>query len=166
MKVALVAAIARNRVIGFRGALCWKLGSDLARFRRLTMGHHVLMGRHTHESIGRPLPGRTNVIVTRQEGYMAPGCVVVHAPDEAMALARSSGESLAFVIGGGQLYAHALPFADELHLSWVDAEVEGDAWFPAFDPNPYRTVSREEVPKSDRDEYAYRYEVMVRREPR
>ncbi len=139
--VSLVAALARNRVIGAGNRLPWHLPEDLKRFKRLTMGAPVIMGRKTHESIGRPLPGRRNIVVTRQPDASWPGCEVVHSLADAIALAGDAPE--AFVIGGAELYAAALPRADRLHLTLIDADYAGDALFPAFDPADWRETARE-----------------------
>lgn len=121
----------RNRVIGRDNALPWKLPEELAHFKRVTMGHPVIMGRRTWESIGRPLPGRHNIVVTRNPGYEAPGCTVVGSLDAAWKAAGDAQE--ACVIGGTSLFEEALPVADRIHLTEVEAEVAGDTWFPEFD---------------------------------
>jgi dihydrofolate reductase len=137
---SLVAALARNRVIGIGNRLPWRLPEDLERFKALTMGAPVIMGRRTHESIGRPLPGRRNIVVTRQRGASWAGCVVAHSLDEALAAAAAAAE--AFVIGGAELYAQALPRAGRLYLTLIDAEYPGDAWFPELDPAGWREIER------------------------
>jgi dihydrofolate reductase len=144
-RVALVAALARNRVIGRRNELPWRLPEDLRRFKTLTMGHPVVMGRKTHESIlgaiGRPLPGRLSIVVTRSPDYAAPGCVVATSLEAALAAAGAAEDI--FVIGGAEIYRAALARADRLHLTEIDADYEGDAWFPALPPGRWREVSRE-----------------------
>lgn len=139
--VALVAALAHRRVIGVANRLPWHLPEDLQRFKRLTMGAPVIMGRRTHESIGRPLPGRRNIVVTRQTQAAWPGCEVAHSLEEALTLAGDVPE--VFVIGGAELYAQALPRADRLYLTLIDADYEGDAFFPAFDHKEWREIGRE-----------------------
>jgi dihydrofolate reductase len=150
---ALVAALARNRVIGAGNRLPWRLPADLARFKRLTMGAPVIMGRKTRESIGRPLPGRRNIVVTRASGAAWEGCLVAHSLEEALALARDAAE--AFVIGGAELYAQALPHAERLHLTLIEAAYAGDAWFPEFDPAAWREVAREACVSADGIRYAF-----------
>ncbi|MCL4799334.1 MAG: dihydrofolate reductase [Burkholderiales bacterium] len=144
-RVTLVAALARNRVIGRGNALPWRLPADLRRFKALTLGHPVIMGRKTFESIraalGGPLPGRLNIVVTRDPGYVATGCRVVASFDAALAAAGDAGE--AFVIGGGEIYRASLPVADRLQLTEIDADFPGDAWFPALAPGAWREISRE-----------------------
>ena len=144
-RISLVAALARNRVIGRGGELPWRLAEDLKRFKSLTLGHPVVMGRKTHESIvaisGKPLPGRDNIVITRSAGYKAPGCHIVITLGEALAVAAGSAE--AFVIGGGEIYALALPVAHRLYLTELDANFEGDAFFPEFDRGAWWELSRE-----------------------
>ena len=139
--VSLVAALARNRVVGAGNRLPWHLPEDLKRFKRLTMGAPVIMGRKTHESIGRPLPGRRNIVVTRQPSARGEGCEVVHSLDDAIALAGDALE--VFVIGGAELYAAALPRADRLYLTLIEADYQGDTFFPELDPAGWRETARE-----------------------
>jgi dihydrofolate reductase len=140
-RISLIAALARNGVIGIENRLPWKLSDDLKYFKALTMGHHILMGRKTYESIGRPLPGRTTVIITRG-GFDAPeGCVVAHSiPD---AIAACKGDEEIFFVGGAELYAQALPIADRIYLTEIQADVEGDAWFPNHNRAKWNEVSRD-----------------------
>ncbi|MFN8990622.1 MAG: dihydrofolate reductase [Betaproteobacteria bacterium] len=140
-RISLIAALASNRVIGRQGTLPWHLPDDLRRFKAITMGHPVIMGRRTWESIGRPLPGRRNVVITRQAGYQAAGAEVF--ADLNGALAAVAGAPEVFVIGGGELYAAALPLAHRLHLTELHQSVEGDAHFPPFDPAHWTQTMRE-----------------------
>lgn len=133
MIVSLIAAMDRRRGIGQDNQLPWRLPADLKHFRELTAGHHIIAGRKTYESIGKPLPNRTTIIVTRNESYEAEGCFVVHSQADALTLAQQRGETELFVIGGAEIYAQALPFADRLYLTRIEAEFEADAFFPAFD---------------------------------
>lgn len=133
--------MAENRIIGRDNALPWHLPADLKRFRRLTTGYPIVMGRRSYESIGRPLPERTNIVVTRRAEYRAPGCTVVHTIDDAFRVAGDTDEI--FVIGGAELYAQTLDRADRLYLTWVHARVAGDTQFPAFDLASWREVARE-----------------------
>jgi dihydrofolate reductase len=143
--VSLVAALARNRVIGAGNRMPWHLPEDLRRFKRLTMGAPVIMGRKTHQSIleqtGRPLPGRRNIVVTRQPGARWEGCEVAGSLDAALAAAHAAPE--VFVIGGAELYRLALPRADRLYLTLLDAEYPGDTLFPEFDLADWRETARE-----------------------
>ncbi len=140
--IALIAAFARNRTIGLGNRMPWHLPEDLKRFRQLTTGHRVIMGRKTFESIGRPLPGRSNTIVTRSREFTAPGCHIVHSLDEALAAPNPPG-AISFVIGGAEIYRQAFDRATRLFLTEIDAEFEGDAFFPAFDENEWRELQRE-----------------------
>ena len=128
--IIIIVAMDRNRAIGARGRVPWHLSADLKRFKKLTMGHPIVMGRKTYESIGKPLPGRTNIVITRQTGYDAPGCTVVHRLEDA--LDRVEGD--VFVIGGGEIYEQALPLAGKAYVTEVDTEAEdADAFFPELD---------------------------------
>lgn len=144
MEVILIAALSRNHVIGRRGQLPWRLSEDLKRFRRLTRGFPVLMGRKTYDSIGKPLPERDNVVVTRNSDWSAAGVMRASSVDEALASLKANGAQCVFVIGGGEVYTLALPWATRLELTEVEAEVEGDAFFPTFDPTRWRVI--ESVP--------------------
>lgn len=145
MATVIVAAVGRNGVIGVDGGLPWRIPEDLARFKRLTMGQALVMGRATFESIGRPLPGRTNIILTRRTDWEAEGAEVAASLDEAIAMA-SSRHQIVFVAGGSEVYEAALPMADRLEITEVDAEPEGDTWFPPIDPSLWEESHREEHP--------------------
>ena len=138
--IYLVAAVAANGIIGASGKLPWHLPEDLKHFKRLTMGHPVIMGRRTWESLGRPLPGRENIVVTRSAGYVAPGAAVASSLDAAIALC--AGESVAFVIGGTELFQAALPLARGLVLTEIQRDYEGDTRFPAYDRSQWRESQR------------------------
>jgi len=142
-----VAALASNGVIGVDGRLPWRLPEDLKRFKALTLGHPVIMGRRTWQSIGRALPGRRNIVVTRQAGFAAPGAEVAGSLEES--LARFAGAALVFVIGGAELYAAALPIADALEFTEIDAPFEGDTRFPSFDRGAWRELRREQHRRAD-----------------
>lgn len=159
-RISLVAALARNRVIGADNRLPWHLPEDLRRFKALTLAHPVIMGRRTYASIGRPLPGRANIVITRDRGYAAPGCIIVHTLQAALEAGAGAGEI--FVIGGAEIYALALPRADRLHLTEIDAEFPGDALFPAFDAGDFTRVSRESV---EHDGLRFAFCVYDRRPP-
>jgi len=146
-QLCLIAALAANRVIGAQGRLPWHLPDDLRHFKRLTEGHPVIMGRRTWESIGRPLPGRRNIVVSRRPGYAAAGAQVAASLDDALALC--AGAPRVFVIGGADLYAAALPIADVLELTEIGAEFEGDTRFPAFEREDWREVRREARQSAD-----------------
>lgn len=158
-KVTLVAAMALNRAIGLDGAMPWHLPRELKHFKDTTMGKPIVMGRKTWESIGRALPGRQNIVVTRNPGYRAEGCDVV---DSLEAAAYAAGGDEIMVIGGGQLYAEALPNADRMVLTLVHVEPQADTWFPEWDAGEWKeAASREEVP-DENNPHAYRVIELVR----
>lgn len=139
--VSLIVAVANHHVIGVNNTLPWHLPEDLKRFRALTTGHHIIMGRKTYESLGRLLPGRTTVIVTRNKAYQVEGALIASSLEEAITLCRDDNE--AFVIGGAELYKDALKLADKLYLTEIDLQVEGDAFFPEFQKAEWKETSRE-----------------------
>ena len=162
--MALVAAVARGGVIGRDSGIPWRLPEDMRRFRTLTMGHPVVMGRRTWESLPdqfRPLPGRGNVVVTRNSDWSAQGADRAGSIEDALRLLE--GEATVFVIGGGEIYAAALPSADELLLTEIDAEIEGDTYFPNWDPDDFEEVARERHVSSDGVGYSF---VTYERRPR
>lgn len=159
MRVYLVAAVAANGVIGANGKLPWHLPEDLQHFKALTLGHPVIMGRKTWESLGKPLPGRENVVVTRAPGYDAPGASVASSLESALALC--AGEPVAFVIGGGELYADALPLAQGLVLTEIQREFAGDARFPAFDREVWHETQRK--PQTGADGLRFDFVLYERR---
>ncbi|UCH53913.1 MAG: dihydrofolate reductase [Pseudomonadota bacterium] len=152
--------MAQNRVIGIKNGLPWHLPNDLKHFRRITTGHPIIMGRKNFESIGKPLPQRTNIVVTRDRNYSAPGCIVVHSLAEALAAAEPASE--AFIIGGAQIYEQALPTAKRMHLTLVHADVSGDTRFPDFVWSDWRIVDREDHNIDDRHGQAYSFLTMER----
>ena len=168
MDIAIYVAIAENGVIGREGGLPWRLSTDLKRFKADTMGKPIIMGRKTYEGIGRPLPGRLNIVVTRDKTWRADGIEVAHSLDDAIALAKVRGRCMAgaqeiCVVGGGEIYAQALPLADRLHVTHVLASVDGDAHFSSIDPNTWQVVSAEGFPAGEKDSHATRYTVYERR---
>ena len=165
MRVSIVVAVSENGVIGRDGGLPWHLGDDLRRFKRITMGHVLIMGRRTWESIGRPLPGRQMVVVTRQADYQAEGVATAASLDAAMQLAEAVGEYEALVIGGAEIYAAALPLAVRLYITRVHAEVDGDARFPEVDWSVWRRVSSERREADAKNDYPFSFEVYEFFEP-
>ena len=166
MKIALICAMAENRVIGKNNSLPWHLSEDLKYFKRSTMGNSIIMGRKTWESIGRALPGRTNIVVTTNPDYEAEAARVVSSLAAAIELAGSisiiDGSEEAFIIGGAGLYQAALPIADRFHLTRVHAEVEGDTFLAEFDESDWHEVSREDFSRSETDSYDYSICVLER----
>ncbi|HEY0788402.1 MAG TPA: dihydrofolate reductase [Thermoanaerobaculia bacterium] len=161
MSVTLIAAIARNRVIGKDGDLPWRLPADMKHFKRTTVGHPLIMGRRTFESFGRPLPDRTNIVVTRRPHYRPEGAVVAASLDAAMKLARAEDVEI-FIGGGEEVFRHFLPTADRMILTWIDEEFEGDTFFPEFDEREWRVVSREDHEPDEKNEYRYSFVVYER----
>ncbi len=159
--LSMIVAASENDVIGVDGDLPWRLSSDLKRFKRLTMGHHIIMGRKTYESIGRLLPGRTTVIITRQQDFDVPGAKVVHGIETA--LAACGEDETPFVIGGSEIYSLALPFIHEIQLSRVHATIEGDAFLPEIDWDLWEAVSTERFEPDGKNEFAYSFEVYRRK---
>jgi dihydrofolate reductase len=153
-RVTLIAAVARNGIIGRDNDLIWRLRSDLRRFKALTMGKPLLMGRRTYDSIGRALPGRRTLVLTRDLGFSAPEVTTVHGWAEAVAAA--GGEEV-MVAGGGEIYALALPHAGRIHFTEIEASPEGDTLFPPFDRAAFREVHRESHPASEHDEHAFSF---------
>jgi dihydrofolate reductase len=160
MKVSIIVAMAANRVIGHENRLPWHLPADLQHFKQITMGKPIVMGRKTFESIGRPLPGRTNIVITRNENYSAGGCVVVHSLNEAMRAAGDSEEVM--VIGGAEFYRQVLPYAGTLYLTCVEGEFEGDAYFPELADDEWREVASEAHAADEKNPHAYRFITLQR----
>lgn len=153
MKLAIIAAVARNGVIGQDNKLPWRLPEDLKRFRALTTGHHIIMGRKTYESLGRLLPGRTTVIVTRNPDYHVAGALVAHSLEQAMGLCAE--DETAFLIGGEELYRSGLPIADLMFITEIDADFAGDTFFPPYDVERWQEVARENGVSADGLGYAF-----------
>ena len=151
MIISLIAAMGSNNVIGHDNSIPWKLPNDMKRFKELTTGKPVIMGRKTFESIGRPLPNRINIIITRDKNYKAIGCIVVHSAADALKAAKGSQEAM--VIGGAEIYRQFLPIANRMYLTFIDKNFEGDAYFPEFNKHEWKETSRE----SHADENGLRY---------
>ena len=158
MKMSLIAALATNNVIGRNNQVPWCLPTDLRRFKALTMGHHLIMGRKTYDSVGRPLPGRTNVVITRRPDWTAEGVTVVHSLEDAVRVAAQAGETEAFIAGGAEIYELAIHRADRMHLTRVHAEVEGDTYFPEFDDvSEWKLVDAEHCDADEKNEYPFSF---------
>ncbi len=157
----------RNRVIGRGNRLPWHLPADLRHFKTLTVGRPIIMGRRTFTSIGRPLPGRTNIVVSRTEGYVAPGCRMAGSLEEAidMGAAAPGGDHEVMIIGGTSLFAGALPLAGRMHLTLIDHAFEGDTYFPAFDASAWHEVQRRDYAPDDANPYAYSFVDLERTRP-
>lgn len=159
-RISIIVAMAKNRVIGAGKGIPWHLPNELRLFKSVTIGHHIIMGRRTYESINRLLPGRTTVIVTRQPGYQIPGAVIAHSLENAIAACGEEEEI--FVIGGGELYRSALAMTDRIYLTTVDAEPAGDTFMPEFNLEEWREISSQSYPADDRHRHAYRFAVYDR----
>lgn len=159
--ISFVVAYAHGRVIGRDNALPWRLPADMRRVRALTMGKPLIMGRRTYESIGRPLEGRTSIVLTRDPGFKAEGVKVARTPDEALALAGDAPEVIVF--GGAEVFQAFLPRADRLYVTEIDADIPGDRTFPGIDEREWREVERTECQPDERNPHAYRFLTLDRR---
>lgn len=157
--ITIIAAMAQNRAIGLAGAMPWHLPGELKHFKETTMGKPIVMGRKTWEAIGRALPGRQNIVVTRNRDYCAEGCLVVHSL--AFAVEQAQGNEI-MVIGGGQLYRQALPGAERMVLTLVDCTPEADTWFPQWNENEWSEISRRSQLKDENNELAYEVVELIR----
>jgi dihydrofolate reductase len=162
MKITLIAAVAENRVIGRDGGLPWRLPDDLRRFKQRTLGHNVIMGRRTFESLAAPLPDRPAIVVSRSHELDIPGATVANSVDEALDIARGRGEDEVFILGGSEIYAIALPLADRLELTVVHAEIKGDTYFPEFDPAAWTITDDQRREADDRHEHAFSFRCYER----
>ena len=160
--ISIIVAMSTNRVIGADGKLPWKISDDLKRFKALTMGKPIVMGRLTWESIGRPLPGRQNIIITRQAEYPAAGCDVVTSPAAALEVAGDAEDIM--IIGGSQIYELFMPKAANLHVTQVQAEIDGDAFFPPIDAADWRLSDTEAHAASASNEFAFEFRTYVRKD--
>jgi dihydrofolate reductase len=153
--ISLIVAMANNRVIGKGNEMPWHLPADLAHFKAKTLGKPIVMGRKTYESIGRPLPGRLNIVMSRNKNYTLEGCEVVGSLKEALALVKDVEEVM--IIGGGYLYEQALPLADKLYLTFIDLDVSGDTLFPDYEKLPLTELTREKHLKDNKNPYNYEF---------
>lgn len=162
MTISLLVAMDEKRGIGKAGKLPWHLSADLRRFRELTMGHHLIAGRKTFESIGKPLTGRHTIVVTRNSNFKHEGCFVAGSVEDAIALARERGETEAFVIGGAEIYARALAAADRIYLTQVHADVDADTFFPEFDRSAWIETQHIDHPADEKNQYAFTFRLLER----
>jgi dihydrofolate reductase len=160
MKVSIIVAVAENNIIGKRNSLPWYLPADLKHFKEITLGHHILMGQNTYASIGKPLPGRTTIILSNKTDYKQVGCVVVNTPDEAIKTAEKSGEKELMICGGGQVYKAFLPFADKIYLTKVHHKFDGDIYFPEINMKKWKVVSRESHEPDQKNTFAYDFLIL------
>ncbi len=164
MKISAVVAMAHNNVIGRENGLPWHLSADLKMFKKRTMGHHIIMGRKTYESIGKPLPGRTSVIITRDKSYFQPGCKIAYSIEEALKIAHENGDDEAMIIGGGTIYKDSLAYCDKIYLTEIETEIsDGDTFFPEINPAEWVEVKRENFSADDKNPYNYSFVEYERR---
>ena len=161
MQLSIIVAMNKNQVIGKDGALPWHISSDLKNFKKITMGKPILMGRKTHESIGKPLPGRENIILTENKDYFSEGCVVKHTLDEALLYCEKVPEVM--VMGGATLYEQTLNKAEKLYITEVVASVDGDIFFPEYDRSQWLEISRDSFKADENNEYDYSFMVLERK---
>jgi dihydrofolate reductase len=155
--ITVIAAIAKNNALGKDNDLIWYLPADLKRFKKVTTGHYILMGRNTFESIGKPLPNRTTIIITRNKNYSKEGCLIAGSLEEAITLAKE--EAQLFIIGGAQIYKEVISknLADQLDITLVHSEFEADVFFPEIDPNVWKEVEREDFKADEKNEYDFSF---------
>jgi dihydrofolate reductase len=158
MRLSIIAALSSNNVIGRNNELPWHLSTDLKRFKALTMGHHLLMGRRTFDTVGRPLPGRTTVVITHRGDFAAEGVTVVHSVEDAIRVAEQTGDAEPFLAGGAQIYEQSIHRADRMYLTRVHADLEGDAFFPDFDDvAEWRLVDAEHFDADEKNNYPFSF---------
>lgn len=162
MKVSQIVAISTNRAIGKDNDLVCHLPADMKFFRQTTTGHHIIMGRKNYESIGRPLPKRTNVIISRNPSYKAQGCITVSSIEEALDLAKKNGEDEAFIIGGGQIYKQSLNLTDTIYLTQVHTKLDGDTFYPDLEETEWEKISEEYHSKDEKNLYDYSFQKFTR----
>jgi dihydrofolate reductase len=155
MKVSIIVAVAENGVIGKNNKLIWRLSDDLKNFKRITTGHFIIMGRKTYESIGKPLPNRTNLILSRNKNFNAEGCIVLDSLDKALTYSYKHRQDEVFLIGGAQLYHAVIDKADKLYLTRVHAKPDGDAFFPEIDYSKWMEISHNTVNKNEKNEFDF-----------
>lgn len=166
MIISLIAAVSRNQVIGKENDLPWRLPDDMKYFMQTTSGHHVLMGRKNYDSLPdkfKPLPNRTNIVVTRQDGFQAEGCTVVDSIEKGIEYAAANKEQELFIIGGAQIYNQALAGADYLYITEIDADIEGDTYFPDTQPHDWEEISRKHHEADDRHRYSFDFVIYKRK---
>jgi len=161
MTISIIAAMGRNRAIGKDGGLPWRLPADMKFFKSKTMGHHVIMGRRTWEEVGRPLPGRTNIVISRSAAFTAEGAVAVPSLDEALKSAK--GDDEAFIVGGALIYELALPVADRMYLTLIDQEFDADTFFPPFDEDEWVQIERQDNLPDDENRWPYSFTTWEKR---
>jgi dihydrofolate reductase len=160
-EIAIVVAVAKNGIIGGDNQLPWHLPADLKHFKDLTMGHPIIMGRKTYESIGRPLPGRHNIIITRSTDFNVPGCTIVHSMEQAIEVAKRDNPNRICIIGGGQIFQQALPITTKIYLTEIETEPEGNVYF-LYNKSDWREISKENHTANDRNQHDYNFIELIR----
>lgn len=160
MIVSAIVAMAKNRVIGRNNEIPWYLPEDFKWFKKQTLNHCIIMGRKCFESIGRPLPKRTNIIISRDVFYIAAGCIVVHSLAEALEIAKRESETEAFIIGGGEIYSQSIHMLHRLYITDVDLDTDGDVFFPEFDEKEWKLVFEENHSRDEKNEYDFRFRIL------
>ena len=163
MRISAIVAVAKGNVIGHNNQIPWYLPNDLKFFKRTTLGHHIIMGRKNYQSIGRPLPKRTNIVVTRNPYFISSGCLIAYSLEEALKLAYENGEQEAFIIGGGVIYDLAMEYLDRIYLTEIDLEVEGDVFFPKIDYAVWKIISEEVHQPDEKNQYRHTIKVLERK---
>ncbi len=159
--ISIIVALSENNVVGNSGKLPWKLSADLNRLKSLTMGHHIIMGRKTWESLGRLLPGRIHVVITNQKNYLAEGAIVVNSLEEG--IQKSAGDDDVFIFGGGEIFKNALSLTDKIFMTVVHAQVDGDAFFPSLNSDDWQEVERERHVADEKNEYDFSFVTLIRK---
>jgi dihydrofolate reductase len=161
--ISLIVAVDEKGGIGKKNQLPWHLRSDFQRFKSITMGHHLVMGRKTYETIGIPLPGRTMIIITKNQSYLPKGCIVVNSIEEAIRVADRNNEKEVFIIGGGEVYKQSIDIANKIYLTAVHADTDADVFFPKIDNSSWKMIWSEEIAQDKKDEYQSDYKIFVRK---
>lgn len=161
MIISIIAAMDENNGIGIDNKMPWHLPTDLMRFKKITMGHHLILGRKTFQSIGGPLPGRQMIVLSRNPEFKAAGCLVSRSLDEALQLAEAAGEKEVFVVGGGEIYHEALPLVDRMYLTLVDTKAESDTNFPQFDRKNWEVICEQDFPEDSKNPLAHTFRYLV-----
>lgn len=162
MIISTIVATAKNNVIGMDNGIPWYLPADLKYFKKITLNHHILMGRKCYESIGRPLPKRTNIIITRNPFFVATNCLVVHSLEEGLEIAHDNKEEEVFIIGGGEIYKMGLPYIDRVYLTEVDLEIKGEVFFPKLDMDNWKLTWEEKHKADEKNEHDYVFKILDR----
>lgn len=163
MIISTIVATAKNNVIGKNNGIPWYLPADLKYFKKTTLNHHIIMGRNSYLSIGRPLPKRTNIVITRNPFFIATGCIIAHSMEEALQVAAENGETEAFIIGGGQIYEQSKELWDKIYLTEVGLEIEGDVFFPEINADEWKETWNEKHEKDEKNEHSYTFKILERK---